>query len=82
MTGQIFISYRRDDSAWAATSMHSRLINDFSKDKVFLDTDDISPGADFVEVIEDWLSKCDILIAVIFVVCRTIGCVNGFFIVQ
>jgi TIR domain-containing protein len=49
MTGQIFISYRRDDASYAAGRLYDHLVARFP---IFMDVDTIKPGADFVEAIE------------------------------
>jgi len=61
----IFISYRRSDSAPHAGRLHDRLCDYFGADKVFMDVDDIKPGADFVSLIGEKVASCDALIAVI-----------------
>jgi len=61
----IFISYRRSDSAPHAGRLHDRLCDYFGPDKVFMDVDDIKPGADFVSLIGEKVASCDALIAVI-----------------
>jgi TIR domain len=43
----------------------TKLANRFGKERVFIDVDGIDPGADFVAVIDDALSKCVVLIVVI-----------------
>ena len=65
MSGQIFISYRRQESVWSARSLHSRLCRDFDPLQIFMDLDAIGLGEDFVEAIETTVAKCDVLIAVI-----------------
>lgn len=62
---KIFISYRRDDSAGYAQAIYSRLAQDFSKDRLFMDVDTIEPGVDFERVIEKAVGECDVLVAVI-----------------
>jgi TIR domain len=61
----IFISYRRSDSAPHAGRLHDRLCDYFGADKVFMDVDDIRPGADFGSLIGEKVASCDALIAVI-----------------
>ena len=61
----IFISYRRSDSAPYAGRLHDRLCDYFGADQVFMDVDDIKPGADFVSLIGEKVASCDALIAVI-----------------
>ena len=65
MYGQIFISYRRADTSWAVTSLHNSLLRHFPENQIFRDIDTIPPGEDFVDVLEEAVSKCDVLIAVI-----------------
>jgi hypothetical protein len=45
-------SYRREDSAGYAHAIYGRLVQQFSKDRVFMDVDTVEPGVDFVRVIE------------------------------
>jgi hypothetical protein len=61
----IFVSYRRDDSSGHAGRLFDRLVSHFGKDRIFMDVDTIDPGEDFVTVIENAVSSCQILIAVI-----------------
>jgi hypothetical protein len=65
MSGQIFISYRREESRWSARSLRDRLCRDFDPKQIFMDIDAIALGEDFVEAIETTVAKCDVLIAVI-----------------
>lgn len=65
MNGQIFISYRRDDSQGSAGRLCDRLAVHFGRNKVFMDVDTIQPGVDFAEAIEEAVGSCDVLIAVI-----------------
>jgi len=62
---RIFISYRRDDSAGYAGRLYDRLSQHFGDDNVFMDIDTIPVGMDFVEVIEESVGSCDVLIALI-----------------
>src|SRR6516165_901494 len=65
MNGQIFISYRREESRWSARSLHDRLCRNFDPKQIFMDIDAIALGEDFVKAIEATVAKCDVLIAVI-----------------
>jgi uncharacterized membrane protein HdeD (DUF308 family) len=65
MSGKIFINYRRDDSSASAGRLYDRLAARFPKDQIFIDVDNLDPGVDFVEVIEQSVGSCDVLIAVI-----------------
>jgi len=62
---RIFVSYRRADTADYAKRLYGRLSVDFGSDAVFMDVATISPGAKFDLVIEEAVSKCDVLLAVI-----------------
>ena len=61
----IFISYRREDSAPYAGRLCDRLGEHFGADQVFMDVDDIPPGADFSAHIGAKIGSCDALVAVI-----------------
>ena len=63
--GQIFISYRRDDAAGYARALYDRLVQHFSSERVFMDVDAIEPGLPFDEVIQQALSRCEVLLVVI-----------------
>jgi hypothetical protein len=65
MSGQIFISYRRQESGWSARSLHDRLCREFNPDQIFMDLDAIALGEDFVDAIETTVARCDVLVAVI-----------------
>ena len=62
---KIFISYRRDDSALQAGSLHDRLEGRFGQGQVFMHVDTIKPGVNFVEVVQQAIGVCDGLVAVI-----------------
>jgi DNA-binding beta-propeller fold protein YncE len=61
----IFISYRRDDEPAAAGRLYDALVAALGARSVFIDVDGIKPGVDFVEVLEEVLSRCDVLVAVV-----------------
>jgi tetratricopeptide (TPR) repeat protein len=65
MSGQIFISYRRDDASYPAGRLYDRLSAHFLQNQIFIDVDNLEPGVDFVEAIEASVGSCDVLIAVI-----------------
>jgi hypothetical protein len=65
MSGQIFISYRREESRWSARSLYDRLSARFDRKQIFMDIDAIALGDDFIKAIEKMVAKCDVLIAVI-----------------
>ena len=61
----IFISYRREDSAPYAGRLYDRLCAYFGAGQVFMDVDDIPPGANFLAQIEAKVASCDAIVAVI-----------------
>ena len=61
----IFISYRREDSAPYAGRLYDLLSARFGADKVFMDVDDIPPGADFAAHIGAKVASCDAMIVVV-----------------
>ena len=62
---KVFICYRRDDSAGHAGRVWDRLEKEFGSDLLFMDVDAIPLGKNFVKVIREAVSKCDVLLAVI-----------------
>jgi hypothetical protein len=61
----IFLNYRRDDSAGYAGRLSDDLVKRFGQEQIFVDVDNIEPGEDFVTVIENAVSSCEVLIAII-----------------
>ena len=61
----IFISYRRSDSAAQAGRICDRLRQRFGEDAVFMDVETIEPGANFRTVIEQTIRSCKVFIALI-----------------
>ena len=61
----IFISYRRDDAGGWAGRLYDKLVQQFGEDHIFMDIDTISPGVDFVEAIQQAVTSCDVLLALI-----------------
>jgi formylglycine-generating enzyme required for sulfatase activity len=62
---QVFISYRRDDSADVTGRIYDRLIQRYGRENVFKDVDNIPLGIDFRQVINDAVGRCQVLLAVI-----------------
>jgi hypothetical protein len=62
---QIFISYRRADSARLAGLLHDRLAASFDGTRVFMDLHTIFPGDDFPEEIARALKDTDVFLALI-----------------
>ena len=65
MAGNIFINYRRGDDPGFTQALFSRLEQAFAPDRLFMDVDNIAPGLDFVQVLNEQVARCDVLIAVI-----------------
>lgn len=61
----IFINYRREDSRADAGRLYDRLSEHFGAQHVFMDIDDIDPGQNFAQVLENTLGHCSVVIAVI-----------------
>jgi TIR domain len=64
-SGRIFISYRREETAYAAGWLFAQLADHFGDGQVFKDVDSIQLGDDFVEVITRAVGSCDVLLALI-----------------
>lgn len=64
MPGNIFVSYRRDDSKHAAGRLVDRLYTEFGPDQLFMDVDSIELGLDFVQVINDRVAACDVMLVI------------------
>src|SRR5262245_46730469 len=65
MAVNLFISYRRDDSAGHAGRVYDRLEREFGRDRLVMDVDSIPLGANFLKVIGEEVAKCDVLLAII-----------------
>jgi hypothetical protein len=62
---RVFMSYRREETAYAAAWLYDRLAKRFSGGQVFKDVDSIELGDDFVEEITRAVDSCDVLLALI-----------------
>jgi hypothetical protein len=62
---QIFISYRRQDSAYLAATLSDKLQQHFGPNSVFFDIDNIPLGVDFREYIGNAVGQCDVLLVII-----------------
>ena len=66
MAGKIFLSYRREDAAGFALALFGRLEQSFPSERLFMDVEGgIGAGQDFVRVIEDEVSACDVMLVLI-----------------
>ena len=61
----IFLSYRRDDSAYVAATLNEKLQDRFGSEAVFFDVDAIPLGVDFREFIAGAVGRCDVLLVLI-----------------
>jgi hypothetical protein len=61
----IFISYRRDDTEGEAGRLFDDLTRSFGENSAFMDVDGINPGMDFRTAIDDNVSSCGVLLAMI-----------------
>lgn len=61
----IFLSYRRQESSHVAGRLYDRLVDRFGTGQVFIDVDAIEPGIDFTRAIDNAVSTCQVLLAVI-----------------
>ena len=62
---RIFISYRREETAYPAGWLFDRLKEHFGEGSVFKDLDSIEFGEDFSAAIADAVGSCDVLLALI-----------------
>jgi hypothetical protein len=58
------LSYRRADSTETVTRLYDRLVYAFGTESVFKDVDSLQRGDDFPTVLRDWVSSCDVFLAV------------------
>jgi hypothetical protein len=63
--GRIFMSYRREDTAYPAGWLFDRLTGHFDRGQIFKDIDSIELGDDFVQMITSAVTSCDVLLALI-----------------
>jgi hypothetical protein len=65
MASKIFISYRRHDTKYQARMIYGAFRKMLPPEDVFMDLDSIPLGADFVEILQGWVNKCEVLVALI-----------------
>jgi len=61
----VFISYRRNEAAAYAGRLYDRLVARFGKERVFIDTENVGWGEDFIEVITKAAESCAVMIVLI-----------------
>jgi hypothetical protein len=62
---RVFLCYRRDDTSGHAGRLYDALTRHFDPGQLFMDIDTIEPGVDFVEVVEEAVGSCNVLLALI-----------------
>ena len=63
--GRIFISYRREETAYPAGWLFDRLADRYGEGQLFKDVDSIRLGDDFVDAVTRAVGSCDVLLALI-----------------
>jgi hypothetical protein len=58
---QIFISYRRDDSAGVTGRIYDRLVYRYGRKGIFKDVDSIPPGVNFKDYVDSVIQDCDVV---------------------
>jgi hypothetical protein len=65
IANQIFISYRRDDSAAITGRIYDRLIQKFGRQAIFKDVDSIPLGINYRKYLDSIVSECAVILVVI-----------------
>ena len=60
----IFVNYRRQFKGIAGR-LHDRLAQAFGRKKIFMDVDNIPPGVDFANHLNNQVAACEVFLAVI-----------------
>jgi hypothetical protein len=60
-----FLSYRRQETAWAARMLRDELVNRFGGNSVFMDTTSLYAGQEWPRHIQDALRGCSVMLALI-----------------
>jgi hypothetical protein len=61
----IFINYRREDAPGVAGRLFDRLVSSYPRHEMFMDVDAMKPGLDFVKQVDERMSKCAVVLAII-----------------
>lgn len=64
-TKKIFISYRVQDTAGETGRLVDALKQHFADEQIFMDIENLEPGADYTVAIEKSLDSCDVFLAII-----------------
>jgi chemotaxis protein histidine kinase CheA len=62
---QVFINYRRSESAGHAGRLYDTLVNEVGEGRVFMDIDAIDLGVEYAQEIDRAVGTCDVLLAII-----------------
>ena len=62
---RVFINYRRADTKHVAGRLRDLIVARFGEDSVFVDVEDIEPGADYVSTIDQAVSGCGVMLVLI-----------------
>lgn len=62
---RVFINYRREDTEAAANWLHEKLSEELGHENVFIDTDDLPAGLDYVDYLRHQIDSCDVFLAMI-----------------
>ena len=73
----VFISYRRSDSAGHSGRLLDALEKRFDADKFFRDIEDLAPGVDFPEALDRALAQCTAMLVVIGPTWATVATADG-----
>jgi len=65
MGESIFINYRRGEDQAAAGRLYDQLEAAFTRERIFIDVDNIAPGRDFTEELATRVEQCDVFLAVV-----------------
>ena len=65
MGESIFINYRRGEDQAAAGRLYDQLEATFTRERIFIDVDNIAPGRDFTEELAIRVQQCDVFLAVV-----------------
>ncbi len=60
---KVFISYRRSDSRYQARRIYDALKDVLPRESIFMDIDSIRPGQNFRTVLQGWVERCDVMLA-------------------
>jgi len=65
MSGKIFINYRRGDDSGFTGRVFDRLVPRYASSNIFMDVDSIPSGSNFADLLAEWISHCDVFLAII-----------------